>query len=525
MKNIISLFLLLFIISCNDEAKVVTIHSQEKENGGSDYAEKHRPQAHFSPENMELISPTGLVFYKNEYHLFYQYQVEANNSASKSWGHAVTRNMSTWKNLPVALTPDDLGAILSGSVVVDSKNTTGLGETGKPAMVAIFTQGKEESKYQSLAYSLDNGRTWTKYANNPVLKSSENENLSDPRVFWDEERAQWVMTLATGDHVQMYASLDLKDWKKLSDWGKGIGSQVGEWSSPDLMKMKIQGTNNESKWLLTVSVDKGGPQGGSGTQYFIGEFDGTNFTPDARFGGKEAHWTDYGRDNYRGVSWSNTLPEHRFMIGFMGNHDYAQNVPTDAWKGAMTLPRQWFLVKTNKGIFLRTFVDKLLEALRTTSIDFTASQMLNGTLPLESKEKSFDPSVSEYRLLFKKPEGGSKAIFGLRLYNDEGEEFKVGFDSGRNQFFTDKTKAGKQNFSDKFVTKRHYATTVTDADFLDMHIIIDKSSCELLAEGGFMSMTDIFFPNEDFNHAEFFSEQGEVELRGASASELKSIWQ
>jgi len=541
MKNTFFFFLFLFILSCNDEPKQATLNIPETiisvpdnpvytpvKKDSDYYAERYRSQVHFSPETMSMENPSGLVFFDNEYHLFYQSNPDVKSLKSTHWGHAVTRDMSHWQHLPMALSPDELGDISSGSVVMDLKNTTGFGDKGQAVMVAVFTQydsSKDEGfQQQSLAYSLDKGRTWLKYEGNPVLTKSGANYFQDPKVFRDEERSQWIMILSTGDQLELYSSLDLKTWKKLSEWGENILSHTGRWEHPDLMKMKIQGTNDDYKWLLTVSCKEGGVQGGSGTQYFIGDFDGKTFTPDERFLGKKTHWVDYGRDNYGATTWSNVPYGNRFTIASMSNQSYAQDLPTKQWRGTMTLPRQWSLVKTNKGVFLRTFIDDLLGRQRTQGAAFNEPQILKGTLAIKSKDTNFDPSVSEYKLLFKKPEGPSKTIFGLRLYNDNGEEFKVGFDTGRNQFFTDKTKVGGQTFSDKFVTKRHYATTVTDSDVLDMHIVIDKTSCEFFAEGGFMAMTDIFFPNEYFNHVELFSEGGEVEISRANIGGLRSIW-
>jgi len=247
--------------------------------------EPHRPGYHFTPPAKWMNDPNGMVYYKGEYHLFYQYYPDSTVWGPMHWGHAVSTDLVHWQHLPIALYPDSLGYIFSGSAVVDEKNTTGFGSASNPAMVAIYTYhnikaeraGKAEMQSQGIAYSTDKGRTWTKYAGNPVLPTPTGlRDFRDPKVIWHKETQKWIMTLAVGDHVSLYSSPNLKNWSFESDFGKGIGAHGGVWECPDLFPMKVEGTN-QTKWVLTVSINPGGPNGGSATQYFVGDFNGNSF--------------------------------------------------------------------------------------------------------------------------------------------------------------------------------------------------------------------------------------------------------
>ncbi|MEM6526168.1 MAG: glycoside hydrolase family 32 protein [Bacteroidota bacterium] len=297
----------------------------------SDYKELFRPQFHFSPDSMWMNDPNGMVYYDGEYHLFYQYYPDSTVWGPMHWGHAVSADMLHWEHLPIALYPDSLGYIFSGSVVVDHKNTSGFGNNGKPPLVAIFTHhdidgeraGTNDFQYQSIAYSNDKGRTWLKYKDNPVVPNLGIRDFRDPKVIWHEQTQRWVMVLAAYDKVQIYTSPDLKNWEYQSDFG--IPGDDRLWECPDLFPMTVSGTGQE-KWALIVSIQKKAPNGGTATSYFIGDFDGKTFVAD----NKKQKWLDYGTDNYAMITWSD-IPEsdgRRLAIGWMSNWDYAQVVPT-----------------------------------------------------------------------------------------------------------------------------------------------------------------------------------------------------
>lgn len=486
--------------------------------------EAHRPFFHFTPPKMWMNDPNGLVYYEGEYHLFYQYHPESTVWGPMHWGHAVSRDLTHWQHLPVALYPDSLGLIFSGSAVVDWKNTSGFGKDGRPPLVAIFTQhlmagekaGRHDFQYQSIAYSNDRGRTWTKYPGNPVIPNTENiHDFRDPKVIWDEGSRQWVMVFAAQDHVKFWGSPDLKKWTQLSEFGKEFGAHGGVWECPDLFPMTVEGSRSK-KWVLLQSINPGTPNGGSGTQYFVGDFDGKNFSLDPGFARdvqrKKAVWLDWGRDNYAGVTWSDILASdgRRLFVGWMSNWDYAQVVPTANWRSAMTLPRELVLKNTASGLRLYSRPVKELENLRGQAVSLE-SQNIAGALDLSARAK-IPASASELLLEIEIP-SGEKPDFGIVLSNTKGESYRVGFDAARNEFYSDRTRSGKVAFSDNFAAKRHVAPRTDSGNILRLHLFFDRASCELFADDGATVMTDIFFPNEDFNRIQLQSDGGQVRLK------------
>ena len=244
------------------------------------YQELYRPQFHFTPAQNWMNDPNGLVYYKGEYHLFYQHNPFGNTWGHMSWGHAVSRDLVHWQHLPVAIPEEGDEAIFSGSAVVDHKNTSGFGTRRNPPMVAIYTSARPDDQNQSLAYSTDRGRTWTKYAGNPVLDDADRE-FRDPKVFWYEPEREWRMVAvkALQRKVAIYRSKDLKAWTHLSDFGPA-NAVGGAWECPDLFPLEVDGKRHKTKWVMLVSLNPGGIAGGSGMQYFVGDFDGTRFTAD-----------------------------------------------------------------------------------------------------------------------------------------------------------------------------------------------------------------------------------------------------
>jgi len=281
MKKHFPLLLLLVLFSCQPKVAEQTANA---------FNEKFRPQYHFTPPSQWMNDPNGMVYYDGEYHLFYQHYPDSNVWGPMHWGHAVSKDMVSWEHLPIALYPDSLGYIFSGSAVIDWNNTSGFGTKDNPPMVAIYTyhnpewleEGRLDFQYQGIAHSLDKGRSWIKYQNNPVLKNQGFIDFRDPKVSWYEPEQKWIMTLAVWDHVSFYSSKNLKDWQHESDFGVNWGSHAGVWECPDLFQVAIEDTN-EKRWVLLVSINPGGPAGGSATQYFIGDFDGNTFTLDQSF--------------------------------------------------------------------------------------------------------------------------------------------------------------------------------------------------------------------------------------------------
>jgi len=445
------------------------------------YHEPYRPQVHFSPKEHWTNDPNGMVFYKGTYHLFFQYYPNATVWGPMHWGHAVSKDLMHWKELPIALYPDSLGYIFSGSAVVDSNNTSGFGKKGKTPLVAIFTHhspkgekaGKNDFQNQSLAYSLDNGETWKKYVGNPVLKNPGIRDFRDPKVMWYAKEKKWVMTLATKDDITFYSSPDLKNWKKESEFGKELGAHGGVWECPDLFPLTFE---NKTHWVLIVNLNPGGPNGGSATQYFIGQFDGNKFTP----ADTKTRWLDYGPDEYAGITWSNT-GNRRIFLGWMSNWQYANQVPTVKWRNAMTIPRELTLFKSNDELYLKSMPVKEIQSLQSKNLKNGVSK-LPGALP------------GQYIMKLKT---ARLADCSITLSNSNGEKLIIGYDKSKNQYFIDRTKSGKADFSDKF-SGIAYAPRFSKVTNSEITLLVDRSSVELFADGGRTVMTSIFFPSKPY---------------------------
>lgn len=498
------------------------------------FTEKHRPQFHFSPKEKWTNDPNGMVYFDGEYHLFYQHYPDSTVWGPMHWGHAVSRDLVHWEHLPIALYPDSLGYIFSGSAVVDWKNTTGFGQDGSPPLVAMFTYhdpvaaeaGSDNHQSQAIAYSNDRGRTWTKYEGNPVIPNPGNiRDIRDPKVIWDDDSGQWIVVLAVGDHAEFWGSPDLKTWKKLSEFGKTLGAHGGVWECPDLFPMTVEGTG-EKMWVLIINLNPGNPNGGSGTQYFVGQFDGQSFTPGSAFlpyvQKGNGVWIDYGKDNYAGVTWSDAPDGRRLLIGWMSNWQYANKVPTEAWRNAMTIPWSLTLNKTDEGYRLFPQPVKELQALRAATFTLDKTE-IDASLGL-TEQLGFSPRLSEMELEFSLPES-TTGSFGVELSNAKGESYRIGFNLATNQFFSDRTKAGDASFSEDFARQPSVAPRASKDRTLHMHLFFDVASAELFADKGATVMTEIFFPTEDFNQIRLFAEDGKAELLRGAVYQLKGIWQ
>lgn len=479
------------------------------------YTEQYRPQLHFSPKAHWTNDPNGMVYYKGTYHLFFQYYPKDIIWGPMHWGHAVSKDMIHWKELPIALYPDSLGYIFSGSAVVDSNNTSGFGKNGKTPMVAIFThhdpkgekEGRNNFQNQSLAYSLDNGNTWTKYKGNPVLKNPGIKDFRDPKVMWYAKEKKWVMTLATLDHITFYSSPNLKDWKKESEFGKEIGAHGGVWECPDLFPLKL---NGKTHWVLIVNLNPGGPNGGSATQYFTGSFDGNKFTP----ADTQTRWLDYGPDEYAGITWSNT-GSRKIFLGWMSNWEYANQVPTKVWRNAMTIPRELNLKQADNGLLLTSQPVAELKNTYTTTTELKNLQVKK-SINLSAKVKGFE---SRYMLKLRFDQLNSYAV---KLSNGKSEELLIGYDAAKNQYYIDRTKAGKMDFQKDFAG-RFTAPRLTAAKSADLTLVVDKASVEVFADGGLTVMTAIYFPNSDFNNLAITSAEM-LKVSSLKLTGLHSIW-
>ncbi len=486
------------------------------------YKEKHRPQFHISPEEKWMNDPNGMVFFNDEYHLFYQYHPFGTTWGPMHWGHAISKDLIHWEQLPIALYPDEHGAIFSGSAVVDWNNTSGFFQD-EPGIVAIYTSADNypdsdrPRQRQSLAYSKDNGRTWTKYEGNPVLSDVSITDYRDPKVFWHHETHKWVMVLATGQTVTIYKSANLKEWEFASEFGYQAGSHEGVWECPDLFPLPVDGDEDNQKWVMFVSIgDNPEFKEGSRTQYFIGDFDGTTFVnenPD-----KTVLWLDYGRDNYAAVSWSD-LPANdgrRIYIGWMSNWRYANQVPTEEWRSAMTLPRELSLTSSEAGVRLVQKVVSELDSIRNGS-EVYQNLMIESNLPVTFNLFS---SLMEVKLEF---EMQSSLSFGLALQNSEDEKTVIRYDVEKEQLSVDRNQAGDNHFSKSFATVQE-ASVKMENNRINLQILIDASSAEVFVNNGKVAFTSLIFPNKPYEQIVLFSEEGNTMVSSLKLTELDSIW-
>jgi levanase/fructan beta-fructosidase len=426
-----------------------------------------RPLLHFTPERNWMNDPNGLIYYKGKYHLFYQHNPLANVWGNMSWGHAVSEDLITWNEQAVAISSDETHAIFSGSAVVDYFNTTGFGSLKNPPMVAIYTAHKHDDSHQvqCLAYSLDEGQTWVKYGANPVLDLGM-DHFRDPKVSWDRTTESWLMSVVKPKEqkVSFYNSKNLKEWRYLSDFGPA-GAVDGDWECPDLFPLAVDGDENKIKWVLLISINPGGLTGGSGTQYFIGNWNGKEFTADE--GG--TRWVDYGRDNYAGVTFNDAPNGRCIFIGWMNNWDYAKDFPTAPWRGSMTLPRELALV----------------------SKDGKLSLIANPVIELENylEEKlsaGNDAELLEIKTSVLTGDGKSTKI---RVTGDNDNFFEFGYDAKSKSIFVDRSHAWQEIES----TYIHSAPITGNEKILDINVIVDRSSVEIFAAGGTYVLTDLIF--------------------------------
>ncbi|MBY0013709.1 glycoside hydrolase family 32 protein [Paenibacillus typhae] len=471
--------------------------------------QNYRGAYHFSPQKNWMNDPNGLVYFEGEYHLFFQHHPDGMSMGEMHWGHAVSRDLINWEELPVALVPDELGMIFSGSAVVDWKNTTGFfGD--KPGLVAIFThhlnmpEGQPAVQYQSIAYSKDNGRTWIKYAGNPVLTHDSFIDFRDPKVFWDANASRWVMIVACGQTVCLYHSPDLIHWTFASEFGAGIGSHDGVWECPDLFPLPVDGDKDNVKWVMLVSIGADPAfEEGSRTQYFTGSFDGAVFTPDEA--SQRIRWIDYGRDNYAGVSWSD-LPEEdgrRLFIGWMSNWMYAPQTPTEGFRGAMTIPRELSLETRNGEETLIQKPAKELEAARIPVLSLKDASVQEINAACAGLE------LDAYLIEAKLPRGTSA---GFRLKAGAGEHTVAGINAQTEELYVDRSASGKADFHSLFAGV-HSAKLAAPAEVYDLTIYVDRSSLEVFAGGGQAVITDLIFPGPaSAGLAAYADQEGQVFL-------------
>jgi len=437
---------------------------------------KYRPTYHFSPEWGWMNDPNGMVYKDGEWHLFYQFNPYGSFWGNMHWGHAVSKDLVNWENLGIAIAPDALGAIFSGSAVVDKDNTAGF---GKDALIAMYTSDGD-NQTQSIAYSLDNGRTFTKYAGNPVIMAADTPDFRDPKIFWHEESRQWKVILAAGQEIQFYSSDNLKDWTYDSSFGLSYGNHNGVWECPDLVRLPFEG---KEKWVLILNINPGGPFGGSATQYFVGSYDGKAFKCDDL--PTVTRWMDYGKDHYATVTWSNAPEGRTVAIAWMSNWQYANSVPTRQFRSSNSVPRDLSLVKKGKEVILKSTPSKEVEALRGNPVQFGLS-----TAPVEL----FDNARKAYELVIRfalsKKDGAT-----FVLSNESGEQVVLSYDAAVQTFSMDRRGSGNVKFSKSFAAVTTAPTRVGGK--MELRLLVDSASIEAFGED--FSMTNLVFPSSPYN--------------------------
>ena len=484
-----------------------------------------RPAYHFTPPAHWMNDPNGLVYYRGLYHLFYQYNPDATVWGPMHWGHAVSRDLVHWQDRPIALAPDATGMIFSGSAAVDWHNTSGLSHDGVPPLLALFTydnpaarKAGQPSQSQGLAYSLDAGETWRKYAANPVLRADAGQaDFRDPKVFWHAPTKSWVMALAVGDHAELFGSSNLARWHRLSRFGGGLGAHGGVWECPDLLPIAVEGSTR-TRWVLIQSVNPGGPNGGSATQYFVGDFNGTTFTPDPAFVRSIAahgpRWIDWGRDNYAGVAWSD-LPRtdpRTIMIGWMNNWDYGQKTPTSTWRSAMTLPRELSLYRLGDGsMALRQRPVREIRALERPLVTLPARNLAGAStvaVPGESVSRA------HIELSFALPR--HRTSVGIELSNSLGDRYTFSYDARTNAFVSDRTHSGVVDFAPGFASIDR-APRASGNRVVRMSFYIDTTSVEAFLDHGTTAMTTALFPRAPYTRLQVFAHGGPARLTSFQA--------
>ena len=467
--------------------------------------EKFRPTYHFSPLYGWMNDPNGMVYRDSEYHLFYQHNPYGSKWGNMHWGHAISKDLINWEHRPDAITPDALGTIFSGSAVVDTDNTAGF---GAGAIVAIYTQNSDR-QVQSIAYSTDNGRSFTKYENNPVL-TSDARDFRDPKVFWHKETQRWIMLLAVGQEMQIFSSSNLKDWAFESSFGEGQGAHGGVWECPDLFELPVDGTN-EKKWVLLCNLNPGGPFGGSATQYFVGTFNGKEFVNESP---SKTKWMDWGKDHYATVTWSDAPDNRRIAIAWMSNWQYANDVPTSQYRSPNSVPRDLSLFTVDGETYLQSAPSP--ELLKLRDISKKRSFKVNGTRTIKDMIAG-NEGAYEIELTI---ENQYADVIGFRLYNDKGEEVDMQYDMKEKKFSMDRRKSGDVGFNENFPMLT-WTAIESGKDELKLRLFVDKSSVEAFGDGGRFVMTNQVFPSEPYTHIDFYSKGGAYKVDSFVIYKLK----
>ena len=471
--------------------------------------EMFRPVYHHTPVYGWMNDPNGMFYKDGVYHLYFQYNPYGSVWGNMHWGHSTSIDLMHWNFEGCAIVPDAWGAIFSGSCVVDHNNTAGF---GKGAVVAFYTSAKAtpwgDVQSQSMAYSLDNGKTFTKYEGNPILTSSE-KDFRDPKIFWYAPGKHWVMILAVGQHMEIYSSVNLKEWKKESEFGAMQGAHGGVWECPDLVEIPVEGTR-EKKWVLICNLNPGGPFGGSAAQYFVGSFDGKKFVNESP---TQTKWMDWGKDNYATVTWNNAPDGRCIALGWMSNWQYANNVPTRQYRSANTLARDLTLYREGQELYLKSTPSVEVKKARGEKVSISSFKVSD-----KHEVMLFNDGQGAYEIEMVIQNAGSSKI-GFALLNEKGEKVDMYYDLNRKLFVMDRSESGIVDFSRDFPAVT-VAPVNTDKE-LTLRLFVDCSSVEAFGEDGKFVMTNLVFPSVPYGKMSFEADKNGYAVKSLNVYKLQ----
>ncbi|CAI7659791.1 unnamed protein product [Penicillium pancosmium] len=515
------------------------------------YDQPYRGQYHFSPKEHWMNDPNGLLYHDETYHLFFQYNPGGIQWGNMSWGHATSKDLTHWEEQPIALLARGYGGnvtemYFSGSAVVDVDNTSGFGKDGKIPLVAMYTSyypvaqtlpsGKyiqENQQAQSIAYSLDHGISWTTYdAANPVIYQpptpyqEQYQNFRDPFVFWHEESRKWVVvtSLAALHKLAIYTSENLKDWKLASEFGP-YNAQGGVWECPGLFQLPLD-KGKSMKWVITSGINPGGPPGtvGSGTQYFVGEFNGATFTPDDDSvypGNATANWMDWGPDFYASAGYNGLTADDFVQIGWMNNWQYGTNIPTTPWRSAMSIPRHLSLKTIGAKALL---IQQPQEAWSSIVKKHPAYSHTYKNIPKGSVDVGITGETIKLDLSFSAASSASKFAIAVRASADFTEQTLVGYDFVNKEIFIDRTKSGDVSFDTTFASVYRGPLAPGNDGMVKLTIFVDRSSVEVFGGHGETTLTAQIFPSSDALHARLVSTGGATKKVDLNVYNVASTW-
>lgn len=493
----------------------------------------YRPVYHHTPLYGWMNDANGLVYKDGEYHLYFQYNPYGSKWGNMHWGHSVSKDLIHWDHLDPAIARDTLGHIFSGSTVIDKNNSAGY---GKDAMIAFYTSASDEhGQIQCMAYSTDNGRTYTKYEKNPILTPFDGlKDFRDPKVFWYEPAQKWYMIVSADKNMRFYSSTDLKNWEYLSQFGEGYGVQPNQFECPDFIQLPVDGDKNKMKWVMIVNINPGCPFGGSATEYFVGDFDGKEFHCDTDK--SVTKWLDFGKDHYATVCFSN-LGERVVAVPWMSNWQYANVTPIRQYRGANALPRELSLYTKDGEIYMAANAVKETEGLRKGTAyvnDFVmtdehlVSPLATGQEGACELEMDITPNKAQ--------------TVGFQLMNDKGEKTDIYLDLKAGHLVMDRTQSGLVAFGEKSEphakeTDDHRKTesvnyvndfalgtwaplSLCEGKTYHLNVFVDKCSVEIFVDGGRIAMTNLVFPTVPYNALRFYTQGGEAEVKNLKVHQL-----